>query len=74
MPVGIDWEVSHTFEFTKMVDGKSFVATVLDIEALDDGLGNKRHRLKLSLCDTSTDDDIIIDDVLVKKGMARRVN
>lgn len=71
---GIDWTVNAIIDFQKLVDKKSFVSTVVDIDDVDDGFGGKRRRLKLSLCDTSDEiNDAFIEDILVEQNLARRV-
>ena len=62
-----------TFEFSKMVDGRVFVATVHKIDFdVEDAAGNMKPVLKLSLCDTSNESDVFIEQLLVEKNFAKR--
>ena len=73
-PCSSDWDVLATYEYSKMVEGKSFVATVYNIDWSTDHDGQEKPTLRLSLCDTSHDIDVYIDQVLVQKNFAKFVN
>ncbi|KAI1290323.1 Tudor domain-containing protein 5 [Halotydeus destructor] len=70
-PANGDWDVLATYEYSKMVEGKSFVGTVTAVDWSTDHHGEQVPAIKVSMCDTSQDMDVYIEQVLVKKGFAK---
>ncbi|KAK9876258.1 hypothetical protein WA026_012557 [Henosepilachna vigintioctopunctata] len=64
------WSMEDCDYFTELVSRKSFVSVLRDIEK--DELYESDPVLKLTLIDTSTEEDIFIDQMLVKKNIAVR--
>ncbi|RWS23766.1 tudor domain-containing protein 7-like isoform X2 [Leptotrombidium deliense] len=67
-PINSDWEVIACHEFAKRVEQKAFVSTVTEIVIDKDN----RPTLKLILCDTSGETDIVINDWLVQENYATK--
>ncbi|KAL3271551.1 hypothetical protein HHI36_022028 [Cryptolaemus montrouzieri] len=62
------WSMEDCEIFTELVRGKSLVSVLIDIEK--DELYESDPVLKLTLIDTSTDEDIFIDRELIQRNIA----
>jgi len=61
-PAGEKWSVQATRQFTQLVAQRVVMARITSVG----------HVLSVCLCDTSGSDDVHINDVLVKSGMAKK--
>lgn len=65
--ISSDWDVMTCYEFSQLVISKPFVSIVNGIK-----LHDNQPVLELTLIDTSGESDIMIDQVLIERGFARR--
>jgi len=61
-PTGETWCVQATRHFTQLVAHRVIMARVISVS----------HAISVCLCDTSADDDVHVNDVLVTSGLARK--
>jgi len=59
---GETWSVQATRRFTQLVANRALMARVTSINRV----------ISVCLCDTSGDDDVHINDVLIKSGLAEK--
>jgi hypothetical protein len=67
-PLDGDWDVLACYEFNKMVESKAFVSTVFGVRRVE----GQEPVLQLSLCDTSGESDVFVEQLLVDKKYAKR--
>ena len=66
-PTGETWSVQATRRFTQLVAQRVIAQRVIMARVISVG-----RAISVCLCDTSTDDDVHVNDVLVKSGLARK--
>lgn len=69
-PIHNDWEMEDIIEFDLLVSRKKFQAIVRKIE-MDETNPDVNAELQIELIDVSKDDDVYINDVLLRSNRAK---
>lgn len=72
-PVNHDWNPVDNINFRKLVEERQFVGLIVEKEPDDQTGVMGAHKLVLRLIDTSTDEDVRLDQLLAKMNIARLV-